>query len=152
GNANRLFSFLSGLSPGGETELEDSCKSYVLRNRSRGVAVILTDFFDPEGFEGGLKRLLQSGCDVYAVHTLARQEIEPEVTGDLKLLDSETNAYTEISVSPALLKRYRQNVDGFCDAVRRHCLARNIGYMFAPSDTPLDRLLLEVFRRGGMIR
>jgi uncharacterized protein (DUF58 family) len=152
GNANRLFSFLSGLAPGGETVLEESCKSYVLRNRTKGVAVILSDFFDPEGFEGGLKRLRQSGCDVYAVHILARQEIDPEVAGDLKLLDSETKVFTEISVSPALLKRYRQNVDGFCDAIRRHCLARDIGYMFAASDTPLDRLLLEVFRRGGMIR
>lgn len=152
GNANRLFSFLSGLSAGGQTELEDSCKSYVLRNRSKGIAVIFSDFLDPEGFEGGLRRLLQSGCDVYAVHILARQEIDPEVTGDLKLLDSETSACTEISVSPALLRRYRQNVDGFCDALRRHCLARDIGYMFAPSDTPLDRLLLEVFRRGGMLQ
>jgi len=152
GNASRLFSFLSGLSVGGETELEDSCKSYVLRHRAKGVAILLSDFFDPEGFEGALRRLLQSACDVYAVHVLARQEIEPDVTGDLKLLDSETNAYTEISVSPALLKRYRQNVDGFCDTIRRHCLARDIGYMFAPSDTPLDKLLLEVFRRGGMLR
>jgi uncharacterized protein with von Willebrand factor type A (vWA) domain len=152
GGANKLFTFLSGIVADGGTRLEESCRSYVLRNRAKGVAVLLSDFFDDDGFEAGLKRLMQSRCDVYAVHTLARDEIEPVVGGDLKLLDSETNAHTEISVSPALLKKYRRNLEGFCDTIRRYCLVRDIGYVFAPSDSPFERLTMEVLRKGGMLR
>jgi uncharacterized protein (DUF58 family) len=148
----KLFSFIESIQAGGETHLENACRSYVLRNRARGVAVLLSDFFDEAGFEGSLRRLGQSGSDLYAMHVLSPEELEPPISGDLKLLDSETGAETEISVSPALLRKYKRNVDGFCESVRRYCTARGIGYVLAASDTPYERLLLDLLRRGGMLR
>ncbi|HRI86857.1 MAG TPA: DUF58 domain-containing protein [Candidatus Hydrogenedentes bacterium] len=150
--APKLLSFLSGVRANGRTALEDSTKSYVLRNRAKGVAVLFSDFLDPEGFEGCLRRLQQSGSDCYAIHILSRDEIDPPIAGDLKLLDSEYAMHVEVSASPALLKRYKQNLEGFCESVRKQCLARGIGYIFAPSDEPFERLTLDVLRRGGMLR
>ena len=72
------------------------------------------------------------------------------MSGDLKLLDSETKAFSEISVSPALLRRYKENVSGFCDSIRKFCLARGITYIFASSDTPFEQLTLDVLRSGGL--
>ncbi|MBN2310992.1 MAG: DUF58 domain-containing protein [Candidatus Hydrogenedentes bacterium] len=152
GAARELFAFLDGLGAQGRTGLEQSCRSYILRNRSKGIAVLLSDFLDPSGFEGALRRLSQSRCDLFAVQVLSRDELDPQVTGDLKLLDSETGEFTEISVSPSLLRRYRENVGGFCDAVRAFCMARDIGYVLAPSDTPFEELILDMLRAGGMIR
>ena len=151
-SAGKLFNFIGSIEPGGETNLERSCRSYVIRNRAKGVAVIMSDFFDPQGFEGCIRGLTQSRSDVYAIHILAPEEIEPELTGDLKLLDCETNAYVEISVSRALMRRYKENRDGFCEAVRRYCRARGIGHFVVPSDADIERLTLEVLRRGGMLR
>ena len=151
-SAGKLFGFLESVQPGGQLDLEATCRSHVLRNRSKGIVVLLSDFLDPAGFEGPLRRILQSGSEVYAVHILARDEIDPQVSGDLRLLDCETSEFTEISMSAALLKRYRENVRGFCESIRRFCLARGIGYVFAPSDAPIERLILEVLRVGGMLR
>ena len=151
-SARKLFQFLQGIAAQGGTQLEQSCRSYIVRNRSKGVAVLLSDFMDPDGFEGSLRRLKQSRSDCYAIHVLARDELEPRITGDLKLLDSETGEFTEVSASPALLKKYRQNVSGFCEAVRQFCVARNIGYILAPSDTPFEELTLQMLRTGGMVR
>jgi len=151
-SAGKLFSFLESVQADGATHLERACRSYVLRNRAKGVAIIMSDFFDQEGFEGCLRRLTQSGSDLYAIHVLAPEEIEPQLSGDLKLLDSETNSYTEISASRALLKRYKQNLEGFCEGIRRFCLARGIGHFIAPSDTPVEQLTLDVLRKGGMLR
>lgn len=151
-SATKLFSFIESISAEGGTHLEQSCRSYVLRNRAKGVAVLLSDFFDERGFEGSLRRLAQSGSDLYAVHVLSPDEISPLISGDLKLLDSESEEHTEISVSPALLKRYQKNVTGFQESIRRYCLARDIGYVFAPSDTAYDKLMLDLLRRGGMLR
>jgi uncharacterized protein (DUF58 family) len=135
-----------------DTRLEEWCRSYALRNRAKGVAVLLSDFLDPSGFDGCLRRLSTSGSDLYVVHVLSRDEVEPQVTGDLRLIDSETNAFTEISMSRALLKRYKDNVGGFCTALRRECLARGIGYIPATSDMPFERLVLDLIRRGGMVK
>ncbi|MCC6796600.1 MAG: DUF58 domain-containing protein [Candidatus Hydrogenedentes bacterium] len=151
-HAGKLLTFLSNVHADGRTSLEDSTKSYILRNRAKGVAVLFSDFLDPEGYEGCLRRLLQSGSDCYAVHVLSREEIDPPIAGDLKLLDSEYAMHVEVSASPSLLKRYKKNLEGFCESIRQYCLARGIGYIFAPSDESLERLTLDALRRGGMFK
>jgi uncharacterized protein (DUF58 family) len=151
-SAAKLFSFIESIGAEGGTHLEQACRSYVIRNRAKGVAVLISDFFDEEGFESCLRRLTQSGSDLYAIHVLAPEEIDPQLSGDLKLLDSETNAFTEVSTSRTLLKRYKQNLDGFCEGIRRFCLARGIGHFVASSDMPVEQLALGVLRKGGMLR
>lgn len=150
--ARQLLSFLASVSPEGSTRLAQSMHSYVLRNRSKGVAILFSDLMDPEGFEPCLRKLQQSGSDCYVVHVLAPDEIDPPIVGDLRLVDSETGGFIEVSASPMLVKRYKDNLTGFCEAIRAFCLARGIGYVFAPSDTSFERLLFEVIRRGGLFR
>lgn len=151
-SAGRLFSFLESTVASGETNLENSCKSFAMRNKEKGVVILLSDFFDPSGYEEGLKKLVSTGSDIYAIQILAPEEIDPQVSGDLKLLDSETNSYTEISTSRDLLKRYKKNKDDFCDAIRKFCLARGLNYNLAPSDTPIEKITLEVLRKGGLFK
>lgn len=151
-SAGKLFSFLENAEPDGETHLGDVCRGHVIRNRAKGLAILISDFFDPEGYEEPFKRLLQTRSDIYGIHVLAPEEIKPDLSGDLKLVDSETGSEVEISVSGALLKRYGKNRDGFCESIRRYCVARGIGYFPASSDMAVDRLTLDVLRRGGMMR
>ncbi len=151
-SARKLFAFLEGVEAGGATQLEASCRSYVLRQRAKGIAVLISDLMDPEGFEGCLRRLVLSGSDLYVIHLLSREEVDPPMTGDLRLVDCETDEFTEISVSRTLLKRYRENLQGFQEAVRQACLARDIAYVPAVSDMPFERLTLDVLRRAGALR
>jgi len=151
-SAGRFFSFLSEIETDGPTQLEDDCHSYLLRNRSKGIVILISDFFDPSGFEGSLRKLTISQSDVYAVHVMAPEEIDPQLSGDLKLIDSETETFVEISVNRGLLKQYQKNRDGFCDSIRRFCFGRNIGYYNVSSAAPIEQLTLEVLRKGGMLR
>ena len=151
-SAGRLFAFLEGLEAEGGTSLGESCRSYMLRNRAKGVAVLLSDFLDPEGFEGCLRRLCMSRSDLYVIHVMSREEVDPQISGDLRLVDSETEAFAEISMSRALLKRYKEDLAGFQEALRRECLARNIVYVPAVSDMSFERLTLDVMRQGGLVK
>ena len=152
GNARKLFAFLEGIDADGPTRLEESCRSYLVRNRAKGVAVLLSDFLDPAGFEDCLRRLCMSGSDLYVIHVLSRDEVDPQISGDLRLVDSESQAFTEISMSRALLRRYQQNLDGFRSTLRRECLARDIGYVPAVSDMAFERIALDVLRQQGMVK
>jgi uncharacterized protein (DUF58 family) len=152
GSSRRLFDFIQNIEAGGATQLESACKSYGLRNRAKGVAVLISDFFDEDGHEGALRRLHMGGSECYAMHVLSPEEIDPPISGDLKLIDSETNNFTEISVSPALVRRYRANLDGFCDSIKQYCTARGMTYVPAPTDTPIDQLTLDVLRKGGLVQ
>ncbi len=151
-SARKLFRFLGTFTGDGGTHLDEACRMYTVRNRSKGVALIISDFYDEAGFEGPLKRLLVSGSDVYVIHVLAPEELEPELSGDLKLVDSETNAFTEISVSHALLRQYNQNRDAFVERIRSYCLARGSAYFLVSSATPIETLTLDILRKGRMLK
>lgn len=151
-SAGKLLEFLAAIEPQGAVDLEQGFKDYFLRRRTKGVVVVISDFLDPGGYEEPLRRLSISGSDVYIIHVLAPEELEPELSGDLKLIDCETNKYTEISVSPALLKRYAKRRDAFCEGMRQDCARRGMGYFLVGSDVPLERLTLDILRQGGMFR
>lgn len=152
GSVPKLFGFIEGIETGGGTGLEPAARGYLGRNKAKGVAVLISDFFDESGYEGALRRLNQSRSDVHAVHVLAPEEIEPSLRGDLKLVDSETETVAEITASRALMRRYAKNRDGFIESIRRYCTARGIGYTFVSSDTSVEHLTLNLLRRGGMVR
>src|SRR5262245_33146188 len=54
GNIFKVFRFLSSLEPTGRTELSRHLESFVHQAKRRGVAVVISDFYDPEGYEDGL--------------------------------------------------------------------------------------------------
>ncbi|MFO7630708.1 MAG: DUF58 domain-containing protein [Prochlorococcaceae cyanobacterium] len=53
----KVFEFLRSVDAGPHTRLKDAFKTFVSQNKRRGVAVVISDFYDPEGFEEGLNML-----------------------------------------------------------------------------------------------
>lgn len=151
-STRKFFAFLQDVEAGGSTTLAEGCKRFTTGRPARGVSVLMSDLLDEQGFEEPLRRLQQAGTDGYVIHILSPQEIDPPVTGDLKLLDAETDAFVEISTSRSLIKRYKENLAGFCEAVRTECLKRGLVYVPASTEVPMERLTLDVLRRGGMLR
>lgn len=151
-SVRKLFAFIESVTAGGGTQLELSSKQYLARNRARGVTVLLTDFFDESGFEGVVQRLALSRSEVQVMHILSPEELSPKLSGDLKLIDSETKHSSEISMSSALMKQYESNKNGFLASVRGYCTARGVAYTQIASDASLETTVLQVLRRGGMLR
>jgi hypothetical protein len=90
--------------------------------------------------------------DIYAIQILCQEEIEPEITGDLKLVDVEDEDAAEITVSAPLLKRYKQNLAAFRAALHDWCTRRGVLYMFTSNQVPFDTLVLSYLRQRGLVR
>jgi len=148
----RLFDFLANLQAGGETSLSTSFRSFSLRNKGRGVVVIISDFFDPSGYETALKFFLAKRVDIFLLHILSPQEAEPELTGDLRLTDCETGSDVEVSISAPMLKMYRRNLRVFCGGLQDYCSKRGINYLFATTKVPFDQLVLNYLRKTGLLK
>jgi uncharacterized protein (DUF58 family) len=148
----RLFDFLANVRPGGETSLAASCRSFSLRNRGKGVVVIVSDFFDPQGYETALRSFLAKHMDIFLLHVLSPQEVEPTLVGDLRLLDCETATEAEVSISAPLLKVYKRNLSLFCGGLREYCARRGINYLFATTRVPFDQLVLNYLRKAGLVK
>jgi uncharacterized protein (DUF58 family) len=148
----RLFDFLSKIEPDGGTDLLEATRRFIIRNRRPGVLLLLSDFLDPEGFEAPLKTLVGSRMDVFAVHVLAQEEIDPVLTGDFLLVDSETGEKLDVTASRRLVENYQKTVRGFCSSLQTFCAARGISYLFASTELPFEALVLNYLRSSGLVR
>ncbi len=148
----RLFQALENLRPEGPTSLARSLEQFALRHRRAGVVVLLSDLLDPAGFQEGLKRLQRRQFDVCVIHTLATEDVDPPLAGHLRLYDSETKEFTEITASEWLMKTYRRAFQAFASSARDFCTRRGMAYVRATTDQPFDRLVLESLRRQGVLR
>ena len=70
---------------------------------------------DKTGYEAALRYLLSRDLDVYVIQILSAAEIDPDITGDLRLIDCEDSDMAEVSVTPALMTRYKRTLATFID-------------------------------------
>jgi uncharacterized protein (DUF58 family) len=148
----QLLEFLDAVQFEGGTSLASTCRHYALRHPQRGVAVLLSDFLDKAGFETGMRYLVGRDLDLYAVHIMAPDELEPTLSGDLRLIDVEDDDVAEVSVTGALINRYKHNVQAYARALKDHCARRGVAYLFATSDADFEQLVLGVLRRKGLVK
>src|SRR5436309_1922866 len=89
-SAMQFFQNLSGLTAGGGANLNESLRRGALEARQAGLALVLSDYLDPAGYDSGLTALVGRGFQVAIVQILAPDELNPTAFGDLRLVDSET--------------------------------------------------------------
>lgn len=147
-----LAEWLCSIEPIGGSSFTEAAKRIALSRRGKGVMVVLSDFFFKEGYEDGLRVLMGRGYELFAIQCLSPQEVEPEITGDLRLRDVEDLDLADITVSAPLLKRYKANLAAYCDQLRAFCSRRDITLLTVRTDTPIDTLLLDYLRRRGLVR
>ncbi|MCX8108274.1 MAG: DUF58 domain-containing protein [Verrucomicrobiae bacterium] len=142
---------LAALTAGGPANLNDALKRGALEVRHPGVALVLSDFLDPGGYERGLAALAGRGFQVDVIQILAPDELEPTVFGDLELVDSETGARQEVTFGRYRMSAYRQVVDRYVANLRDFCRARGMNFFLASSGTPLEELVLKRLRLAEVV-
>ncbi len=147
-----VFRFLAGINPAGETNAKHAFLSWSSESKRRGLAVIISDFFDSNGFEGGLDVLRHFRHDIFAIHIASPEEAAPQLKGDLMLVDAEDRMRRDITVTPALLAAYRAEFDRHCKTVENYCGRYELGYVRTVTDFPFEDLVLRIFRQGRFLK
>lgn len=148
----RMMKFLDGIAPGEATEFNKALRGFSLRATGQGVAIILSDFLDKDGYEDGIRYLAARNLDIYAVQILSEEEINPPYTGDLKLTDLEDGDEAEITISAPLLARYQATLAAFRGALNQFCTTRGMSYLFTSNQVPFEKLVLGYLRARGLLR
>jgi hypothetical protein len=143
-----FFQHLGQLSAGGSAQFNASLRRGALAAQQAGVAIVLSDLLDPDGYEDGLGALIGRGFQVNVVQILSPEEINPATYGDLRLIDSESGGEQEVTFGKFRLKAYRRTVENFCQRLREYCTARGINYFMSPSNASLEQLLLKQLREA----
>src|SRR4051812_42306854 len=147
-----LARFICTLEPRSSFSFKDAAERIALTRRGKGIMLVLSDFFFKDGYEEGLRRLVGHGYDVFCIQVLSPQELEPGITGDLRLKDIEDSDLAEVTISSPLLKRYKANLAAYCQQLNAFCMRRDMTLLTVRSDTPIDVLVLDYLRKRGVVK
>ena len=148
----RLLAFLDQLQPAGPSRLAQALRAFALRTTGKGIVVVLSDFMDKAGYEDALRCLVARQMDVFAIQILSQEEIDPEIDGDVRLVDAEDDDAAEVTAGPLLLRRYRENLAAFQAGLQEFCTKRGVSFLAASTATPFDKLVLTSLRQRGLVR
>ncbi len=148
----RMIEHLNTIQPGENVPLAEGIKNFCIRNQSKGILILITDLMDKTGYDRALKLLVAQQMDVYVLHVLSPEELNPEIKGDLRLVDAEDSDIAEVTVSRPLLDRYKRTLAAFVDGAKDYCTRRGMSYLMTSTETPVDKLVGTYLRKRGLVR
>ena len=148
--SGELFDHLAGLTAGGQTSFLAAARDLLNQPGPPGLTVLVSDLLTEE-WAAGIERLPARGGDVAVVHVLAREELDPDLVGDLDLHDVEGGRPIPASCSPDTLRAYRAQVNAWLDEVAGRCRSRRLGYVRLLADEDLDAVLLGAARNAEVL-
>jgi uncharacterized protein (DUF58 family) len=146
-----VFDRLDRLEADGTTDLRQSIRHFAARPFRRGLAVVLSDFLDPAGFESGLRLLSSLGHDVLVVQIFSSRERDIDTLGEVRFVDSESGDELDLDVTPGLARAYREAWQAHADAVEAFCLRYRLPFVRASAEDPFEDVILRTFREGGFL-
>jgi len=169
-SANSLFTFLETFLPEfsavdsskpGAGSLESAIKSYAHNTSTPGPLVLISDLFDeestqsqnkPPAIQEALSTLAAKGFETTVLHILAPEEVKPEFSGDLKLVDCESRNQVEVSADYDLIHRYQLTLETWKSDLNKFCRSRGINYISAETTIPLEELLFAWLRQYQVLK
>ncbi len=147
-----LLQFLERLTlQGTETDLGKTATGFVHRNQRRGLAVIVSDLFDPQGFERGLDVLRHRGYEPHLVQLHDPQEADPKLLGDVELQDVESSSLRKVTITERNLRAYQRIFAEFQESVRKYCRTYGAGCTQTDNRVAFDDLILRMMRQAGQV-
>lgn len=145
----RALQFLEASNFEGNTSLAESVKRKDLK--SRGIAVIISDFFTMGSIDEVIKYLAFKKQQIVLIQVLCEEEIEPTLGGQVRLVDAETKDEMNLTITPKLLKTYNMKLKGLQMGVK-DSVKRYGGVFFQVSSSEsLEKVVFEQFAKEGII-
>ena len=143
-------SWLAAQSASASRSLSESLYAFVSGKFRSGLVYVLSDGLDPKIIES-VAQLSGRGHEVSFVQILAREEIDPDIEGDLRLIDCEDETSVDITATSQALKEYRRNLEEHCAKLAEACVRYGGRYARMTSDGALDSFVKDTLRREGWV-
>lgn len=141
-----VINLLEGLDYRGQTDIYNTISKYDLRS-GKGISIVISDFFSKGKLKDMINYLKFKKQEVYICHVLSPGEMNPEVSLSLRLVDSETDEFKDVTASPILVKTYKKVLERFLAETEEIC--KNLGAHYIKTDTsiPVEHMIKMVVNK-----
>ena len=146
-----LCRFLGDLPIGGRTDFLSTVKEFTSRDPLPGLVVLCTDCWDLKGFQETIRLLRFHKHEVLVVQIVTDEELHPQLAGDLELVDSETGAKQELTVTPNALAQYEAAVTRVTRTLQRFTVRQGGRFFQMTTTTALDQVVRDILRTAGIV-
>jgi uncharacterized protein (DUF58 family) len=149
-----LLKFLENLPASGQdTNLERVATGFIHRDQRRGLVVVVSDLFDPVGFDRGLDLLRHRKYEPHVVQMYDKFEKDPpDMLGDVEMWDVESGTARKVTVTEKNLRQYKQLFDEFQAKVQGYCNKYGLNCTRTSTEVTFDELILKMMRQVGAVK
>ncbi len=147
-NAHRLAAYLDNID---FDRTEDFFQFMKTRAYKRGVSIILSDLFS-DSFQDNIKYLAFMNQSIVVLNLLSTEEINPLFSGDIRLIDSETEEGKDISMTQSVLNSYEKTFKSFINRNREICRKFNCQYSLISNDLSIESIVFDNLTNVGILR
>ena len=147
----RLLTFLESIEGGGAVPVEESIETVLRFHRGRGIAVILSDFLTFSDLSRSLNMLYNSGLEIWGLQIMGESEVQPDVQGDLRFVDSETGSSLDVTNAGELLDVYHAQRNAMVTLLDGQCRRCSGRFLSIDTSQSLESVLFDRLCRYGWV-
>lgn len=140
---NRVIDMLETTEFSGESNLYDVVYNWQTRFK-KGITVITSDFMYDSRFEEVMKLLSFHKQRVVICHVLSKEELQPIIDENMRLVDSENHEYMDIQAGAEAVKIYQEALLRYMNGIKKVCKKYGADYLLIDSSKPIENFIKHV--------
>jgi len=132
---------LTGLRAEGSTDYFHVVRDFISDYSQPGLLILISDFLDDRGCEKPLQYLADFGHELLLTQIWAEEDRRPPWTGELELVDAETEARLKLQFDGAARERYTRAFDAYADALQQLALRNGGRYVGVSTGMPIEEVI-----------
>jgi uncharacterized protein (DUF58 family) len=137
---------------GGETDFNQTLATFSRRNPACDMCLVVSDFLVPQGPHEIFRRTLTRRAQLILLQVIHPLEWNPQLSGSMRLRDSETTRELDSRLGPGQVRRYREKMRQLSDDLATYSRRQGLTYVRAFTDVPFEELILRTMREQGVLR
>jgi uncharacterized protein (DUF58 family) len=153
GNITKVIDALKAMEFGGVTDLERCFREFRPPRTRYGVIFAISDLYGtgPLSAETAIQRCTSWPGEVHVIQTVHPWERDPDLEGEIELVDVETGETRKMWFTKRERKRYAATFAAFVESVERASLSRQVDYVTWGTEQPFEEMFLNLLSRGSAL-
>ena len=149
--STRKLHFLVGNAEQSARPLVEGIRGFLATNPRKGLVFLVSDGLDPN-LPLAIRQCGARGHEFYFLQILSTLDQNPDLEGDLRLVDGENGDPVEITANSAAIRDYKRALAAHVDSLREAALAVGGFHALINSDDSIESVIGSVLRRQGWVK